>query len=299
MSDVSSPATAPVSPDSPTPQGEEKSSTPKYEPKLPEKVKYKTNGQEVEHTLEELIKRAQLADGAQYRMQKAAESEKALKAQETLLKTNPYKYLVEHAGMKPQEAKQFLEDHTVDVLAEDHLSPEQKRIREMEARLKAVDEAKAMAEQEELSKKEQQELQKMLVDIDREFEAAVVESPLLSSPSFKPLAKSFASIIMQGAEDHGIDLSPGDAMKEVESRIVQAIHPVLTGMEASQLKKFFGGDFLKKLRDSDVAALKQAEAPFRKESPSPVSKPVSSDPVKPRASISRTFDELRGIKRSK
>lgn len=266
----------------------------KSSPQLPEVVRYKVNGVEVEMPLAEAIRRAALADGAHGRLKEANEIKKKAEEEVGLWEKDPIQALMKRKGLSKKEAVQYYEDMVVNHLAEPELTPEQQELQAYKQQEQARKEAEEAAKQEELSKSQQLELQRELVALDKELNAA------FASTSLPPddFLKAWATDLLRGAADSGVDLDMATAVKEVEYRYLTNVRKQLTSLDTKALKSLLGPEVFKKVREADVAALKEAEAPFRKPS-GPVKQDAPADKTQPKESLQERMNRIRGINYAK
>jgi hypothetical protein len=267
---------------------------PQGKPTLPEVVKFKVNGVDVEMPLAEAIRRAALAEGAHGRLKEANEIKKKAEEESGLWEKDPIKALMQRKGMTKKEAVQYYEDLVVNHLAEPELTPEQEELQQYKQAERARKEAEEAAKQEELSKSQQLELQRELVNLDKELNSA------FASTSLPPddFLKAWATDLLRGAAETGVELDTETAVKEVEYRYLTNIRKQLGSLDTKALKSLLGPEVFKKVREADVAALKEAEAPFRKPS-GPVKQESSAEKPKQRESLQDRMNKIRGINYTK
>jgi DNA-binding ferritin-like protein (Dps family) len=228
-------------------------------------VTLKVNGKEVKRPLKEAIKLSQLESASYEKMKKAAEIEKKYQSQEKqlfeILKTNPKK-IFEMTGM---DVKEFAET----VLAEEyelmHMSPEQKRLRELEAKLSERERRDKEIEDQELSKREQEMLSQESQKLESEILEAWKESGLPKDPFFG----AQVAFMMKGALSRGEDLTPKDAALRVKERFLGATKSTISSMDAKAIHDFFGKDIVAKIRDAEIERVtgKAASEMFKNQGP--------------------------------
>lgn len=122
------------------------------EPPAPKKFKIKVYDREEELEESEIIKRAQRATAADERFQKASEIEKRYGAMVENLKKNPWE-LFKALEMDPHEAAEQL---LIEKLKFESMSPEQRRMLELQQRAERAE--MTLKEREELEEKERERL---------------------------------------------------------------------------------------------------------------------------------------------
>ncbi len=143
---------------------ETKETTTKQEAKAPqaqaEKYEIKVNGKVKQVTKDELIRLAQLSEAATDKFETAAQKEKRIQSILSKAKTNPMEALMDpDLGLTKEQIRGFVEDwYNREFIEPDTLTPEQKRLKELErenAQFKKIQqEAEEKAKQEAEAKAE-------------------------------------------------------------------------------------------------------------------------------------------------
>ncbi len=246
------------------------------------KFKVKVDNQETEVSEEELVKGWLHAKAANERFQAAAAERKALEAERAKIaedkaaaesmreafKKDPWAVL-SSLGMSDADIRNLTEDKLIAFLEQEQMSPEQKKAREMEAKLKEyeakeADRRKKEEENEQLTKKQQEEQEfnqlklKAEKDYEESFLSALEKSTLPKNPaSIRRVAEKVYQSMLAGEEipiDHAVRL----AEHELRSNLAELVQ----GLDVEALEAFLGEETLKKVRKHDVSKLKNpAPAP--------------------------------------
>lgn len=223
----------------------------KTEPQL-KKFKLKVDGEEFEETLDlsneaELVKRLQLAKAAEKRITQAkTEKQKAMeiaKAFEdgTLFKKHP-------------KARELAEQFLLEQLEAEMLTPEQKRLKELESYKAKKDSEEREAK--ELQAKAAQEAKER--EIATNFQKTIIDALDKSGlPKTPEMAKRMAYIMKKNL-DLGLNLTSEDLVQEVKSETLAMIKSVIaSAQDGDQIISLFGEDVAKKIRAADVKKLKE------------------------------------------
>lgn len=257
------------------------------------KRKVKINGVEREMSAEEAFKKAMLGEAANEKFTKASEIEKAQEAFKQKLMKNPVKALME-LGIDREQARELAERDLIDFIKEDQMDPALKEKMRLEKELEEYKSKEQKAKEEQQQKAEQERLVKEIQAVDEELGSAFAQSNLPAVPLFMKWA---AQLIYSYAQNN-VDIPAKVAIKEVENYVFSEFAPALAKMDVPTLRNILGKDNLKRLREEDVKAVKQAESPFAKQfaakqAPAQVTSPKgqkSPEPIKQ----SDFFSKLRG-----
>lgn len=241
-------------------RGESETPEPK-EPAYPKTVKLKVYGEEKELPFEEVVRRAQMSEAAQKRMQQAAEAVKfQQRLQAAMQSGNPLKALQQLGLITPEQAKQHVEDFYYDnYLAQEELTPEQRRIRELEEKNKSFEE-KLQAEEQA---KRQEAVERKKGEFRKHFHGRIIDAIERSQQSDYPLPVSeetVAAIANYLLLDHqqGIDFDERihDIQRQVWQDQVSHSRKVLAKASGEQIWKMLGEDVLNRAMKWKVEQLK-------------------------------------------
>lgn len=234
------------------------------EPKPAERYKVKVAGQERELTLDELRQQATLAMGAQARFEEAARLRKEADAAREALLKDPAAYLRQQ-GWTQEQLYALAEKQVLQQIEEDKLSPEQKRIRELESKLKEQEDAKEAARKAEeeaaVAQQEQEYTQRLVGDLKAEFQKAGLA--LDDSLHLAGVVK-----FLQNASAAGEDVSVGEAVEFARYEAQERTGQFLNTLNGDQLLNYLGPQILDKIRKADIARIKnQPQEPSVDERP--------------------------------
>jgi hypothetical protein len=155
------------------------------------------------------------------------------------------------------DAYEFSEATLAEKLEMLQMSPEQKRLREYEAKLKGYEEqekrAKDEAEKVELTRREQH----AQGELDKEVGKAFQDSGLPKHPYF---IQQIAAVML-AAGKQGFDLSAEAAAVKVKERFNAHLQQVLESLDDDGLQKYLGDRNLKRLREAEIRRVTGNTAP--------------------------------------
>jgi hypothetical protein len=228
-------------------------------PAAPEARKFKIaleNGAEAELPEEEVLNLAKMGQYAQSKLNEAAGAKKQAEEFFELLKSNPKKALSDPKfGL---DLRKFSEETLAEMLQEELLSPEQRKIKEYEAKLREVeDQKKAEAEA-----KNKAEMEKLQASYAKQFETSFSEA--LNSSGLPKTAKTvrrIAELMYQNLES-GYDLEPKDLVPIVKQEYIDEIKELFGAADASSILALIGDDVGKKIRQADLNRVKNSAPAF-------------------------------------
>lgn len=263
-------------------RGEGEATEPK-EPAYPKTVKLKVYGEEKELPFEEVVRRAQMSEAAQKRMQQAAEAVKFQQRLRAAMQSgNPLKALVQLGMISPEQAKNHVEDFYYDnYLAQEELTPEQRRIRELEDKTKTYEEKL----QQEAEAKRQEAVERKKGEFRKHFHGRIIDAIERSQQSDYPLPVSeetVAAIANYLLLDHqqGIDFDERihDIQRQVWQDQVTHSQKVLSKASGEQIWKMLGEDVLNRAMKWKVEQLKAGQ--IRQPAPPKAMTPRGQQPRK-------------------
>ena len=239
----------------------------------------KINGEERELSLEDMKRFASKGYAADEKFKSAAqmkkEAEEARALAESLSQKDVFDIIKEKGITTPQQ----LEDHFVELYQkmqdEANISPEARRMRELEEQLKAYEEEKTRVQREEEEARLKAEQDKYYNDLETELVSEMEKSNLPKDPFI--LGQVAHQLEM--AENMGYDMPVSEAVKAVEERLMENILPNLLNLLSEDKKRsVIGEDFVKQLMDSKVSEAKKSQQVLKQPSRTrrPSSKPAAS-----------------------
>lgn len=242
------------------------------------KHRYKANGQEVEVDYDELVRRAEKADGAEKRLYEATKKEREILARlDNVKNAKSFDAIVELLG-DDARALALAEEYVWNKIQEEKLPPEKKEALAEKRRadaaekqlkdLQALDEARSKAERDS----------KAQAIINREINDAISEAEAQGlSPEDVPdyVERVVENMILhleylEECEAEGIQptkapLSPKDVLRRLQEKDSKRASKLLKKLSAKDLKELLSKEQLEELRSAEIDSL------------------YSSTPVKPRA----------------
>lgn len=246
------PASTPSQPSAPTAANDNKE-VPKPdaapETTKAERHRIKVYGQEQDLSIDELKVLAQKGAGADKRFNEAAQLSKKAEALHKAYAEGDVATIKKLLG--PDRFHKLATEHFKELLEEEEMSPQEKKLREREKSLKAKEEEHSKREKEENSRK-----QKALEDhyaerFDKEFTAAMTEAKLPRTPS---TLKRMAEAMMVSLE-HGLDLSAKEVAEVVRQDFHGATKEALLAM-GDDLFDYLGPDVEEKFRKRSLSKVK-------------------------------------------
>ena len=168
------------------------------------------------------------------------------------------------AGFDAKEIKEILEKELAGFYEEEALSPEEKQRRAELEELRRYKEEEARKRDEDAKSAKEKEIEVEMQQLEEELLGALSKSSLPRTPVLAKWAVQY----MSAYDSQGVHLSADQAVKIVEKEFPQLIQSVLSSMDVQGVKQFLGKSLVKQLLDDSVKAVKQAEAPFTKETKS-------------------------------
>lgn len=236
------------------------------------KFKLKVDGQELEEEIdlndEDTLKRhLQMSKAAQKRMSEAAQIRRQAEEMIGMFKGDLKSVLKQSDkfGKSPEQIRKEMEEYFAEVIEEEMLSPDQKKVREAD---------KIIREHEEKTKREAQEKeaevrtkleQQYAQDYDRKITEALATSGLPKTPK---TVKRMSALMYQNL-NLGLDLDPKDLVQIVREDYLSEIKELFGSTDGDTLLKLLGDDVANKIRKSDLARLKAPRSPQTPPPPPP------------------------------
>lgn len=274
------------------------------EPPPKVKVKYKANGQDVEEELDEATLSTRLARerGAYSKFEEAAklrkDAEQMLRDfEEGLTKPETFRKRLEanfaKQGLKPEEARAKARDilaHSLgQLLQEDDLSPEQRRLQELEER-------EALRQQEEEDARAEEALEEHRAEVR---ERAKVFQQRLGSALMKakegPIPVTEAAMQAMGRHllanmRHGVEMTDEELVDVFQEEVRGNVGATLGQMEFADIERLFP-DVVRKVH-AGLLAKRQAAKPGARPQPAPAPRARSAE-AEPVVIASDDFEAYR------
>lgn len=278
-SDVSesAPNSAPIgSESSPKDAPEPKAEAPKFKKKI--KVK------EVERELDEdeLAVWAQKGFASSQAFQEAAKLKK--EAEAALAKyDDPMEYFKSMSAKDAAKVREAAEKFLFEKLQEEALTPEQKRLRELEEENKRYKETEKQKAEREAQEERSRIESKYTEDYDRKITEALNSANIPKNPAaIRRVAQH-----MLNALEAGVDLDPRDAIEYAKQDFMGEIKELLSALDENSLLSFMGDDIAGKIRKADLARVKASKVSSQNSAPQ--LKPESNEPKSEKKLTSEEF----------
>lgn len=236
------------------PQGEKAPVAAKPVPPPAPRHKLKVDGREEEVDEPELIRRAQRVSAADRRLEEIAKKQENIGKFLQTVKGDPIAALLDPAlGLTKQEIQKAVETwYKREVIDPEMLTPEQRRIRELETEKQGWTREQEAKKQAQLA--EQTEVQKK--HWIGEYETQITKGLESSSlPKNTSTVRAMASY-MEQANRAGIDVPIETIANLVKQDKLADTHYVLSSMEGEQLIKYVGEEIINKIRKADLARMR-------------------------------------------
>lgn len=245
MSDVpAAPAAAPVA-DAPAAAPAE-TEAPKVETPAEKKYRLKVNGQEREFSEAEVLKRAQIAEAAQERFQKAAHLERL----EQAIQQGDRRAIQKLLG--DDRFHNFAVEYFNERLEEEEMSPKERELKSRERQLMEREE-RIRFEQEQRQAQAMQQLEDHYAQkFDQEFSTAMKQLKLPPTPK----AVSRMAELMKQNLEMGLELPATSIAQLVKDELTTTVKSIMDGLDDDSLAALLGEQVEEKLRKRSMAKLK-------------------------------------------
>lgn len=249
------------------------------------KHKVKVDGKELEVAYEDLIKSYTLEQAGFKRMEEAAEYRKRVEQYDQLfdnLEKNP-KLLRELAKTLNHDFDKLAEEALFEKYNYERMTPEQRRLHELEEKERRWTEQEERAKQEAARAEEQARVEKWSATVDEEL-GSFIETNKVDHVTFNHMLN-----LMVTALNQGVDLSPQQAYDKVKDHSLKVRNQWLSSMTPEEIMSLLPKSALEHIRKSDLAKAMSQVAPGRKLFPKP-------DTPKKTAQKKVGFDEYFAMK---
>lgn len=254
--------------------------------------KVKINGQERDLSFSELKKLASLASASDEKFKNAAAMKAEVEALKKAFDSNDPVATLRKQGKTNSEIKAILEQKYVDLLEEENLDPQTKRLRELEAKEKE----RELSEKEQKEKAQAEKEAKEAQAVRERCEAEIAEAFGASNLPKHPYILKLVAQEMLGAAENDVEMSAKDAVQIVQKELVSQVSSLLPQMGIEWIKNALGPSLLKSLRADSVKEAKESGGNnLPKFNPKPANstpKPSSSNNKEEKVSMSSFFTKL-------
>ena len=195
-----------------------------------------------------------MSKAAHKRFQEAAVTKRQSEQFIKMLQEDPIKVLTHEQFGGSAKFRQIAEQYLAGQLEEQMLSPEEKRMRDNNARLKQYEEQEKQAKEQ----KEAEQMSKAEEFYAKDFESKIMKG--LSSqgiPKTSRTVKRMAELMSKNLE-HNLELEPEHLAEIVKADYLQEMKEMFGASEGDILLKLLGDDIANKIRKSDLARLRQS-----------------------------------------
>ena len=238
-----------------------------------EKYTLKIDGKEVHvESQDELVKLAQLGLAGHKRMQEAArmtkdaqtriaQSEKLLE----MLKNDP-KSIIMHPelGIDPETIKKFAEEYLSGEIEKAQMTPEQRRLKELEEKL-AAKEAEEKKREEEAR---QAEYEKLTSQYEAQYEKEIPDALQKAGLPTTPKTVAQVAHYLSTALEMGYELPISEAARRTKQDFIDWQKELYGSVGEDKILELLGEDVASKIRKADVSRFKVKDAPPTKTSES-------------------------------
>lgn len=233
------------------------------------KFKLKVDGKDEEYSEADAIRLAQLGRASDKRFQEASQMKKQAEEFLSMLKTpEGLKQIAKNPAVN-LDLRKFAEDLLVEEMKKEQLTPEQRRIEELQQQLREHE-----TQKQSLETQRQQAEQKALEDhyaqdFDQKITKAIESGGLPKTPeTVKRMVK-----YMSNALENGIDIEPENVIQLVKQDYSRIMNDVCQQFEGEELIKILGDQITNKIRKFDLAKLKAGQAPLTPSPAAPKAEP--------------------------
>lgn len=223
------------------------------------KYKLKIDGEEEEVDEKELIARAQKYKSATKRFEEASTIKKQAQQLVELLKSDPLSVLRDPSiGV---DVDSFVQKYVEDQIREMELSPEDKKVQELEKELKGIKEQY----EKEKSEREQQELQAKEEAYFNQLQDEMVGAIEKSKLPYAPYVAKRVADIMLTALDMNKEITAAKAVQILESSLMSEDRDRFGKMSEDQIEEYLGEELLSRMQKHRLSKVKkQSESPAPK-----------------------------------
>lgn len=248
------------------------------------------DGRKQRVTLDELKAHYSKERAADQRFKEAAEHRKKAEEVFSALKSGDFDAL-ERAGLSPDEIRAMMEKYyRRRWIDPETLTPEEKRAREAEAKIEALEKEKA----ERQKRDEELENERLDATTRRELQDSIMK---MIDESGLPKTRFIASRIahwMRHNLNKGWDAPPQVIVSQVKAERDRVVRSLVEKFDGSQLVEAFGDDIVNKLRAYDLEQFKKRKGqPKEPEQPSARAKSAQPKERTTMAEVTRRLAEMR------
>lgn len=225
---------------------------PEPKPAAPKPQVFDVDGEKL--TLAEIKQLREKAKGADAKFREAAEAKKQVEQFMERFQQDPLSILKDKR--LPINQRELAEKMLLASLEEEMLTPEQRKLKEYEAKLgeyESKDQA-VKREHEERETEQRREIKRQ--EISQMFTKAMESTPLSKDPETAAMAMRDMAMMLRAAKERGIEVSAEDLAQHAQNKYQKAMYSLANQLEGEDLIGFLGEDVIKKIRKADLARLR-------------------------------------------
>ena len=225
----------------------------------------KINGVEMELPTSEVLKRAQMAEGARQKFELAAKMKKEAEEKEARLQRDFAKSLRDMLKKSPEKWND-LEAIFADKIREEQLDPRERKIRELEEQLKERQAAEEDAKKTQEEQMIQQYSAKFKEDLSNKLMQALDGSGLPKDPETVAVMAGY----IKAAHEAGYninDIDMGEVVSYTRDKIITQMRSIFERLEGMDIIKLMGDQLSNKIRKADLARLRGGNVPSAAKEP--------------------------------
>ena len=228
---------------------EEKPEEPK--PKQPKLRKVKVGDAEELVDEDELVRDYQKFRGAEKKFREAAETQKKIEAFMEKLQADPLAVL--NDSRIPLNRRQLAEQWLLQELEAEMLTPEQRRLKELETKTQTYEEQLRAQQEQQVAAEREQALEMKRQELTQVFQKAMQSTPLSQVPEVATAALREMALLARAAKEQGLAVSPEELAEQVNTKYYKAMHQLASGLDGDALIDFLGPDVVKKINKAVIA----------------------------------------------
>lgn len=225
---------------------------PKAKPAAPKPQVFDVDGEKL--TLAEIKQLREKAKGADQKFREAAEAKKQVEQFMERFQQDPLSVLKDKR--LPINQRELAEKMLLASLEEEMLTPEQRKIKEYEAKLGEYESKEQVIKREAEEREAEQRREIKRQEISQMFVKAMESTPLSKDPETAAMAMRDMAMMLRAAKERGIDVSAEDLAQHAQNKYQKAMYSLANQLEGEDLIGFLGEDVIKKIRKADLARLK-------------------------------------------
>ena len=221
---------------------------PEPKPAAPKPQVFEIDGEKL--TAAEIKQLREKAKGADQKFREAAEAKKQVEQFMERFQQDPLSILRDKR--LPINQRELAEKMLLASLEEEMLTPEQRKLKEYEAKLQEFEtkEQQVKREAEEREAEQHREIKRQ--EISQMFAKAMEITPLSKDPETAAMAMRDMAMMLRAAKERGIEVSAEELAQHAQTKYQKAMYSLANQLEGEDLIGFLGEDVVKKIRDHDI-----------------------------------------------